>query len=312
MAVRLRTKTLVVFFSVLFLFSLILVGGTVALGAYLDIGISDSEAFVVSIADHDEGEDITPVVQEAIAYWNENNEQYPAAFQKRFEFRENASNPDVLVRYRSSVSCEIPESNGCAPIVSSKRDAEDSSKPLVVQVSASQTENRLMAKRTLIHEFGHLLSVSHCEEPRSRMGCPQSTAPVGPTWDERRYPFNTTELRVYVDTDGASDPMEATVDRSLEAATAGEMEDVPSSVTFQRVDQPWKSHITIRVNECSNCQPQATAILKGGPPYDPAIQYMSHAEIRVTAESAGDVETWLAPHLKEYSGNESNPRRPAP
>lgn len=133
----------------------------------------DADTFVVSVEDHDE-RDITPIVRDAVAYWNTNNDQYSAGYQTRLVFEKNASDPDVLVRYHSSLSCDDARAGGCAPVISSEEDAERSSKPLVVHVCSSRNENMLMTKRTLIHEFGHILSVQHCEGPRSRMGCPVS------------------------------------------------------------------------------------------------------------------------------------------
>lgn len=309
MLVGFRTKLLITFVGTLCLFSLVIAGGMVVLA---DTFSADADSFVVGVEDHNEGRDITPVVREAVAYWNANNGEYSAAYRKQFVFKETPSEPDVLVRYQSTVSCADARAGGCAPIPSSEADAERSPKPLVVQLSSTRNTNKLMTKRTLIHEFGHILSVPHCEEPRARMGCPQSTAPTGPTWDNRRYPFNTTALRVYVDATDASATMETEVDRLLGEANAGEIAGVPSAVSFNRVADPWQAHMTIQIVQCSECRGEARFAVTGGPPYSPAIEYLSHVKVTVTAESADGVETWIPSFLGEYSGNESNARRPAP
>jgi hypothetical protein len=306
MAVRLRTKVLVAFFSILFLFSALVVGGIFFL---IDLPSADGDdAFVVSVAAHDESQTIAPVVREAIDYWNTNG-GYPAAYQKRLVFKENASDPDILVRYESSLSCADSRAGGCAPVVSSKVDAERSPKPLVVQLSSTQNENRLMTRRALIHEFGHVLSIAHCEQPRVRMGCPESP-PAGPSWTDRRYPFDTTELRVYVGTESAA--MEREVDRLLTVANTGEIEGVPSAVSFERVADPWRAHLTIRVTECSGCQSEVQSTARGGPPYGRGIQYLSYAAVGVTAETVEAIQTLLTPFLDRYSGDASAPRRPLP
>lgn len=265
-----------------------------------------SRPFVVGFDSSSADRDIGPVVKEAVSYWNENASEYPAAYEKRLVFRPGAADPDVLVRYELGTSCSGAAA-GCAPIPDSKADAEGDEKPLVVQVSALATENRFMAKNTLIHEFGHVLSVSHCEEPSRFMGC-QNDEP-GPSWEDRRYPFGTSELKVYVENSDAPAEMQATVDDVLEEITTGTVDDLPSDLSVTEVSDPWKAHIHLRVDKCRGCFSGNVISVAGGPPYGGSYSYLEHARVKIVAADSQEAREELLEHLKQVVGNEGKPRR---
>lgn len=110
----------------------------------------------------------TAMVREAAAYWRVNSEQY-AGYPIDLTVDPDASNPDIIVRIQKEIeTCGLDtntdRATGCASLISTWNHP---TRPEVMQIRAGFTSNS--TADTMKHEFGHLLGLSHGNEPMPLM-----------------------------------------------------------------------------------------------------------------------------------------------
>lgn len=243
----------------------------------------DANTLVVGVAQPDGGKNITPVARRTVEYWEANDGRYDAAFEAEYVFKPNASSPDILIQFTSSTSCDGYA--GCAPITGSEGAIRDMG-TAVIQIDRDEVPNERMGYMILRHEFGHVISVNHCEEPRRLMGCPYpNQGEEEGVWHDKKYPFLDSSLTVYVAS--PSSDMESAGQQAVDNLNAGKVEGVPDDLQLTRVEDPWKADVVVTISECGDCNYAYDYQLGGGQPYgnDDNLEYLGYAEISIRAES---------------------------
>jgi predicted small lipoprotein YifL len=194
------------------------------------------ETIVVAVdGSVNESRDWTPIVRNATAFWTSNDDEF-LGYDVAFEVRPNAADPDVRVRFVTSVTdCEETDDPvGCAPYYT---DPDQIDRPTSVSVESGLSD--ASTERVLTHELGHVLGFDHGEGPGDVMNHTTSiTTLPQPDATERDLPWNDSTLSVYVDNEGLDDPQ--AVREQVEAALAyyerGANGTVPENVSFELVD----------------------------------------------------------------------------
>lgn len=120
---------------------------------------------------------ITPLVQEAVDYWMENDDRY-GDYTTDWEVKPDAANPDVVVLYVDTiVKCGFGPNHeyyiGCTNLLSTERSANT---PVQVEIAAGYNDESTI--NTIKHEFGHLYGLEHGEEPMPLMSATGDAVPL--------------------------------------------------------------------------------------------------------------------------------------
>lgn len=261
---------------------------------------------VVSVAD-DAGtdRDYEALVEEATQYWEQNWTQFTVTERHiTYLVVENASDPDIEVRFVRS----IPECGdgggdhtlGCAPQIEPGDEVE---KPTLIQIKSGYDDATTL--RTLKHEFGHVLGVEHGEGPDFMNASFLATTLPQTNASERSYPWQETELSVYVryddlpghDHDDAKTQIRHALDY-YEAGAEGHLEEMP---TFSFTDDEAAADIRIYFqDQLPSGERQASVAHRYGidPDDDGALEYYTQVEIYLSdidVEAVGwHTGYWLA------------------
>ncbi|WP_323174842.1 matrixin family metalloprotease, partial [Natrialba sp. PRR66] len=89
-----------------------------------------------------------------------------AAYEAAFVLDPNATDPDVVVTFVDDVDeCgDVDDAAGCAPRLSSNSRVDP---PVAVEVEANLSDESTVIVTK--HEFGHVLGLSHDDDPQSIM-----------------------------------------------------------------------------------------------------------------------------------------------
>lgn len=123
---------------------------------------------------------ITPLVQEAVEYWMENDDKY-GDYTTDWVVKPNADNPDVVVLYVDTiVKCGFGPNQdyyiGCTNLLSTDQSANT---PVQVEIAAGYNNESTI--NTIKHEFGHLYGLEHGEEPMPLMSATGDAVPLNET-----------------------------------------------------------------------------------------------------------------------------------
>lgn len=192
----------------------------------------------------------TPLVREALAYWNENGPQY-GDYDVEYRLRPNASNPDILVRFVGEINdCGPDDENvtlGCASVLNKRMVAED---PEVVRVISGLSNESTV--ETLEHEIGHTRGLRHGESPMPLMSAidNDTTREPTPNVSERTDPWGDREtLRVAIVGSQATRTATRNAKHALDYYEAGADGWVPEDerYDFEVVENASRADITIRL-----------------------------------------------------------------
>lgn len=196
-----------------------------------------------------------PLVQNALAYWEENSRQY-AGYSVNYRLT-NAANPDVNISFVSVIeNCGGKKHvEGCAPFI---RSSEQVNQLGTVQVQIRDDYTNESTTQLLIHEFGHTLGLDHDDAPKDIMAAESDlTARAKPNVTERAVPWDHSTLTVAIDSatvpEGKRRAVNQQVKTALDYYTRGAAGTVPDRVSFRRVSNTENADIVVRFSQDPPC-----------------------------------------------------------
>jgi hypothetical protein len=244
------------------------------------------ETLVVAVDGSAADGDVTPLVREALSYWEANSEQY-AGYPIDYRLAANASDPDLQVRFVDSVDqCGTEEhAAGCAPVITKPGQFDP---PVEVRIKTGFSDASTV--QVLKHELGHTLGLDHGDEPAEVMAASSTlTTPPRTNASDRALPWDTSTLSVYVDMSAVAEGDREEARRQVAGALGyfadGANGTVPENVSFVRTDNRTAADITIRAVDDSPCSASSGSCgyLRGtDPDGDGAHETYTRLEITVT------------------------------
>jgi len=256
-----------------------------------------AETVTVAIAAPEPADDVSDfetAVARAVDYWNDNGHEY-GDYAVEFELDPDAVDPDVVVRFTSTVRCNGEVGYlGCAPVLDRGSTVD---RPTTVLVNSEHDAATI--GRTVKHEFGHLLGIAHGEEPMPLMEAEtagRTTVDVDTL--DRANPWRENVIEVYVATGGMSDRRAAAVreqvGHALSYYDAGAEGTVPENVTFRLSDSRSDAEVVVLFQEDPLCRegPGSCAEVSGvDVDRDGGVEYYSGSTI-VLSVVAVDAVGW--------------------
>lgn len=119
-------------------------------------------------------------VREAVAYWNEHDDEY-GSYQIQFNYvGEDVEDPDLKIVLKDDVTwcgSENPRWVGCAPFID---DSVRVPADYTVNVTVESYSDYCYTYTTAKHELGHVLGIEHGEEPMPTMAAEAETGEFDP------------------------------------------------------------------------------------------------------------------------------------
>lgn len=267
-----------------------------------------SETVTVAVRNGvNQSRDVTPLVDETLAYWNEHADEY-GDYSVEFVSTPNARGADVTVELVPRISeCgdhDAESTVGCAALLESGTVAD---RPERVAVVAGYTNDS--TREILRHEFGHLLGIEHGEEPMPTMkALSKHTYLSQPDATSRTLPWRSSDLSVYVDgrnwTTLERRHAREQVEHALQYYEDGAEGHVPANVTFELTENESAANVVISWPDSLPCTSRGDHSGSCGNIWgystdaDEALEYYSTLSIRlgrVDHEAIGwHVGYWLA------------------
>lgn len=257
---------------------------------------------LVVAVENDRDRDVTPLVREALSYWEANSERY-AGYPVRYRLAPDAEEPDVVVAFVDSVDDCGREDHvaGCAPILA---DSGQIDRPVRVTVRHGFSGASTVA--VLRHELGHTLGLTHDDEPREVMRATSNlTTLPRPNATGRALPWKSDELAVYVDLSAAPADERPELRKGVAAALGyferGAEGAVPGNVTFVRTDDRAAADVVVTFSDASPCgadRGSCGSLIGEDPDGDGALEVYTRLEIAVVDVDA-EVAAW---HVGRWLG----------
>lgn len=262
--------------------------------------------------------EFTPLVEQALAYWNGDASAY-AAYPVTFEYVARGE-ADLLITFVDEVpDCgEAPASEwtaGCAPLIDDTHPPP-AGQPVVYVKAAYNNESTLLV---LQHELGHVLGIEHGEPPASVMS-PESDLAYLPLPDatDRELPWQHPTLSVYVDYSGVDPADHPAVEAQIGYATdyyAGGVEGyAPANVSFTAASEPTDADIVISFPERTSCGSTGSCASRTGYDLDDdgALEYYTRLDIEVSDLDVEVISWHVGYWLAAAFGAETEADRPPP
>lgn len=237
----------------------------------------------------------TAAVASAIKYLQSRDDDY-GAYTVEFRLEPNASNPDIVVWYNQTINCEDSFAAGCAPLLNASYPADP---PENVQIEHNKTRNFRQTREIIVHEFGHILGIQHCEQPHWVMGhshyCTGGEV-LGPDVEDQEFAWRDQTLTYYISYQNVSAVKQtrAQVQHAVSFFEEGAQGTVPANVTLTRVSSEWRADIVIRfVDSCPDTD-GGVCPSTWGSDYDSdgAFEYHTKTVVRVS-EPDVDARGWF-------------------
>lgn len=269
---------------------------------------------VVAVEGAPDDRAVRPLVERALDYWERNAEQY-AGIAPSFVVRPDAADPAVVVTFADRVtSCrDVVDPVGCAPYVT-RPAAVDLPARVEVLRGLSNESTTLVLK----HEVGHVLGLSHDDEPHSIMAHRASISTLPrPDATERSLPWDDAEFAVYVDAAGADDPATTReqVRHALDYYERGAGGTVPENATFAVTDDRAAADVVVDVGGDLPCNSTAGSCGRRrgvDPDGDGALERYTRLEVDVAGVDADAVGWHVAYWLGAGFGFDDPGDWPAP
>lgn len=260
----------------------------------------DKETLVVGVNNTGSPDrDFAPQVQAALDYWETNRDA--AAYGVTFRLDPDASDPDVSVEFQSDVVCgNETHGLGCAPVIA----ANDSvSGPITVEIETGYTDDSTV--HILKHEFGHVLGLTHDDEPQAVMAATYRPTYLSlPDATEREWPWRVHDINVYVDYENVPasdrDVVREQVRHALDYYESDADGLTPDNLTLTLVENRSRAHVNVTFPADSPCgRPPVSCGANGGYDLDTddALEYYSGVRIAmvdIPPEATGwHVAYWL-------------------
>lgn len=243
----------------------------------------------------DSDRNVTPLVHDAIAYWNNHSEKY-AGVNVTFELVAFTTEADIRLAYTPNLprcGADTGDHLGCADVI---EPGDQPPQQAEVKVLAGYDDRT--TKQTIKHELGHVLGLQHADAPQPLMNetAGYSATLPKPNATELEFPWRNRNLTVYVDNNG-HDYHASQVSHALEYFEDGADGTLSVTPRFTEVDSRERADIVIRLHE----SPRATEwldedgsrwrVFGRDPDADDALEYYTNATI-VVAGIDHDASGW--------------------
>lgn len=253
--------------------------------------------------------DFTPLVNETLRYWNQNAEAY-GNYEVTFRLAGDNHQPDITVQFVSTIDiCESKDTDrtvGCAPILS--KDSRLSSSA-TVKIKTGYINSS--TEKTLKHEFGHVLGISHGEDPMPLMAerGPMTMVPQ-PNATERAFPWQNKTLSVYIDYENVSlsdtSIYEYELTHTLAYYADGADGTVAEGIEFTSTENRTAANIVILFPDELNCTDRDEGSCGRVHGYnldaDQPLEYFSQYTITVTGIDRNAIGWWVGYWLADAFG----------
>lgn len=236
--------------------------------------------------------DVRTPVAAALDYWNANGGygHYPATFR----LDPDAEDPDVVVWYNASIACPAHgDAIGCAPVLDGDGPVD---RPVRVQVRYDPADNSRQVRNTVIHELGHVLGITHCEEPRWVMASAcAGEVPPSPDATERALAWRDDTLSVYVDESNVSAAELAETRDQVEHALGYVERETSANLTLVRAEDRFSADVAVVFEATSSCEGSAVVCYEHrgrDVDGDGRMEYYTAGTVLVAADSDVDARGW--------------------